>query len=75
MPNIKLADVDELYSIMYELEVLVYLQGLLEFDADDTVLEHGFEFAHRHAQNFLCEKELEAVQKLSALLCKGGFCG
>ena len=74
MPNIKLADVDELYSIMYDLEVLVYLQGLMEFDADDSVLEHGFKFAHRHAQNFLWEKEFEAVQKLSALLCKDDFC-
>ena len=75
MPNIKLADVDELYSIMYDLEVLVYLQGLLEFDADDSVLEHGFEFVHRHAQYFLWKKELEAIQKLSVLLCKDGFCG
>ena len=74
MPDIKLADLDELYSVMYDLELLVYLQGLLEFDADDSVLEHGFEFAHRNAQSFLWKKELEAVQKLSALLCKEGFC-
>ncbi len=73
MPNIKLADVDELYSIMYDLEVLVYLQGLMEYD--DSVFDHGFKFAHRHAQNFLWGKELEAVQKLSALLRKDGFCG
>ena len=74
MPNIKLDDVDELYSIMFDLEMLVYLRGLLDFDTDGSVVEHEFEFAHRHAESFLWERELETVQKLSSLLCKKDFC-
>ena len=66
--------IDELYTILLDLEVLVYLQGLVEFDSDgDCVFEHEFRAVTRNAQSFLFEEQLKTVQKLDRLIHSDGF--
>ena len=66
--------IDELYTVLLDLEIFVYLQGLVEFDADgECVFEHEFKNVTRNAQSFLFEKQLETVQRLDRLIHSDGF--
>lgn len=69
-----LENIDKLYEIVLDLQLYVYLQGLVEFDSDGScVFKHDFKSVVRNAQAFLFEKQLEAVQKLDRLVHSDGF--
>lgn len=71
---VTLENIDKLYELMLDLELYVYLQGLVEFDSDGgCVFEHEFRSVVRNAQAFLFEKQLETVQKLDRLIHSKGF--
>ena len=69
MIEFKLDAVDELFALSSDLEAITYLQGLLNPDISGCSLyEPKLNFAHRHAQTRLWDKQLETILKLREIL-------
>ena len=72
--QIKVDDVDELFRLSIELQVLTYLYELVQCDKqEDVVADEDFAFARRNAMAYLNEYQLDAVLRLHALLEKEDF--
>ncbi len=68
--SIQIEYFDKLYEILLDLELYIYLQGLVEFDldGDSAVFDHGFTPVNRNAHSYLFERQLETVKRLDKLL-------
>lgn len=74
MLQIKLDDVDRLFQLSVELQVLTYLHELVRCDRhEDVVTDKDFAFARRNATDYLNEYQLTAVLRLQALIEKEDF--
>ena len=72
MIKINLDDVDRLHSICNDLNILVYLQGLVQYDCD-SVCNSSFEISTRSVTSYILDRQQEAVLKLKHLLEKDDF--
>ena len=76
MLQIKLEDVDRLFQLSVELQVLTYLHELVQCDRhEDVVADRAFAFGRRNASDYLNDYQLDAVLRLQALLEREDFAG
>ncbi|MBO5020747.1 MAG: hypothetical protein J6J13_01420 [Clostridia bacterium] len=74
MLKIKFQDLDELYFISLEIEVLTYLQYLTQFDDhEDETTQNIFGQSRNYAKSYLLEKQCEMVKKLKDLIERDDF--
>ena len=73
MLTINLADVDKLYDILLDLEILTYLRFLVENEEKDDLIDTTLLTAYRCAPAFLWSKQLEAVKAFRELLTREDF--
>lgn len=73
MLEIKVDKLDKLDSLIFELNCLIYLQALVEYDkncGNSIIME--FEFL-KGTDNFLLRKQIDAILKLNALISDKNF--
>ena len=74
MWSITTEDADELHLLSLELGAIIYLRSLMQMDINDKLgCANGLEFAQKHSEYYLFEREYECVKKLRSIIEKRDF--
>ena len=74
MLKIKISDIDTIFEISAKLGVITYLQSLVKYDIDGSLIcDNRLEYVYDYANSFLFDAQYETVMELRELIEREDF--
>lgn len=70
---VKIKDLDKLYDLSLKLEIIAYLQNLVQNDFIEHTLKEDFEVAQKNVNLILLDKQTQLLKNLRELLNQEDF--